>query len=379
MSLRTLCVVALLCALLVPIARTHAHDPAPPKRPLVQVALLLDTSNSMDGLINQARTQLWTIVNEFSHCKRDGQVPRLHVALYEYGNDGLSPGEGFIRMVLPFTDDLDKVSEKLFCLSTNGGSEFCGQVIQSATRELAWSDEAGAFKAIFIAGNEPFTQGTVDYRESCKRAIGKGIVVNTIHCGNPQDGIAGGWKDGAMIAEGRFMNINQDHCVAAIVAPQDKEIAELSVQLNVTYIPFGPAGAMSCARQSDQDKLARVNTSAGTDVQRAVSKASSNYRNAGWDLCDAVAEGKKLEEVDVKDLPEAMQKMGAEDRAKYVESKRLERAQIQRQINALNADREKFVAAKQKEQASAATETLDSAMLKAMREQMKAKGFEVAN
>src|SRR5262245_43918989 len=129
MSLRFLCIVALMCAFFAPLSRAHPHDPLPGNRPLVQIALLLDTSNSMDGLINQARTQLWTIVNEFSRCKRDGQVPRLQVALYEYGNDGLSPGEGFIRMVLPFTDDLDKVSEKLFCLTTNGGSEFCGQVI----------------------------------------------------------------------------------------------------------------------------------------------------------------------------------------------------------------------------------------------------------
>ena len=35
------------------------------KRPLIQIAILLDTSNSMDGLISQAKTHLWTIVNEF--------------------------------------------------------------------------------------------------------------------------------------------------------------------------------------------------------------------------------------------------------------------------------------------------------------------------
>ena len=32
----------------------------------IKVALLLDTSNSMDGLINQAKAQLWEIVNELS-------------------------------------------------------------------------------------------------------------------------------------------------------------------------------------------------------------------------------------------------------------------------------------------------------------------------
>ena len=32
--------------------------------PVVQIALLLDTSSSMDGLIDQAKSQLWKIVND---------------------------------------------------------------------------------------------------------------------------------------------------------------------------------------------------------------------------------------------------------------------------------------------------------------------------
>jgi len=40
-----------------------AAVPVVDEAPLIQIALLLDTSNSMDGLINQARSQLWAIVN----------------------------------------------------------------------------------------------------------------------------------------------------------------------------------------------------------------------------------------------------------------------------------------------------------------------------
>ena len=68
------------------------------KAPAVQLALLLDTSNSMDGLIDQAKTQLWKIVGEFAKTKLAGKSPRLEVALYEYGNDNLPATEGYIRM-----------------------------------------------------------------------------------------------------------------------------------------------------------------------------------------------------------------------------------------------------------------------------------------
>ena len=55
----------------------------------IQLAILLDTSNSMDGLIGQAKSQLWKVVNELARSKRHGVHPSLEVALFEYGNDGL--------------------------------------------------------------------------------------------------------------------------------------------------------------------------------------------------------------------------------------------------------------------------------------------------
>src|SRR3979409_1073074 len=89
---------------------------------LVQMAILLDTSNSMDGLIDQAKSQLWKIVNDLEYSTQNGVRPTLQVALYEYGNDGLSAEGNYIRQVSPFTIDLDVISEKLFALKTNGGS-----------------------------------------------------------------------------------------------------------------------------------------------------------------------------------------------------------------------------------------------------------------
>ena len=65
---------------------------------------------------------------------------------------------------------------------------------------MNWSKETNGYKAIFIAGNEPFTQGPVDYHQACKRAIERGIVVNTIHCGSSAEGVQGKWQDAAHLA-----------------------------------------------------------------------------------------------------------------------------------------------------------------------------------
>jgi hypothetical protein len=343
-------------------------------KPRVQMAILLDTSGSMSGLIDQARTELWAIVNEFITAKRDGQAPELQVALYEYGKSSLPASEGYIRMIVPLTMDLDKISEELFALKISGSKEYCGWVIKEAAEELQWSPAPEDLKVIFIAGNEPFTQGKVKYQDACKAAIGKGIIVNTIHCGSSSAGVSGKWKDGAMLADGQFLNIDQNKKVVHITAPQDAEIAELGIKLNSTYIAYGRAGRGGAARQSAQD-LNASSSSRGAATQRAVTKSSLNYRNDSWDLVDGLMnETVKLEDVKKEDLPKEMQDMSTEERKAYVEQKTKERAQIQQKIQKLNKARKKHIAEQMKKQAKDG-KTLGSAAIQAIRKQAEKKNF----
>jgi von Willebrand factor type A domain len=345
------------------------------KKPLVQIAILLDTSGSMDGLIEQAKSQLWRIVNEFAKSKQDGVTPEVQVALYEYGKTSLRADQGWVRQIQPLSTDLDKISEELFALRTNGGDEYCGWVIKDAVNGLAWSPASDAYKAIFIAGNEPFTQGPVNYAESCKTAITKGIIVNTIHCGNEAEGINTKWKAGADLADGKYLVIDQNRAVVSIEAPQDKEIAKLGVELNKTYIAYGVAGRDGAARQERQDaNVATLAPASGAVAQRALAKASVNYRNSSWDLVDAVSEKKAdIAKLKTEELPAEMQKLNADERKAYVETKSKERAEMQAKIATLNSDREKYVAARLKEVAG--TNTLDAVVISAVREQSAKRNF----
>jgi hypothetical protein len=340
----------------------------------IQIAILLDASSSMDGLIGQAKTQLWKIVNELALAKRNGKTPRLKVAFYEYGKDALPQAQGYIRQIVPLSTDLDKISDELFKLTTNGGSEFCGQVIARATKELEWNPSSKVMKAIFIAGNEPFTQGSVDYKKSCKEAIAKGIVVNTIFCGSKDEGISTNWKDGADLADGSYMSIDQNQIVADVKAPQDSMISALGDKLNATYIGYGASGSQRKEMQSQQDKLAKSAAPAAM-VQRSVAKSSKSYSNAEWDLVDA----KKEKRLDVgslqeEQLPEEMKKMSTTERTAYVEKKSKEREDIQGQISKLNDDRRKYVADEQKKLSG--DNTLDKAIINSIRKQATTKGFD---
>jgi len=351
-----------------------AASPDPAKaRPRIQLAILLDTSGSMDGLIAQAKTQIWAIVNQMTRAKMNGQRPEFRVALYEYGKQTIPASEGYLRQILPLTDDLDEVSAQLFALKTNGGEEYCGRVIKAATEGLSWSESPTDLRVIVIAGNEPFTQGDVDYRNSIAAAVKKGIVVNTIFCGNETEGINTNWRDGALRGEGTYGFIDQNAASVHIEAPQDKELTELSGKMNTTYLAYGSAGRAMAERQAVQDSNARV-AGAAAPAQRAASKASYAYQNSTWDLVDALKYNTvKLEDIKDEDLPEAMRGKTLEQKRAMVDAAAKERDAIRARIGELSLAREKYVADQMK--AKSSDPTLEAALTKALREQAEKRGF----
>ncbi len=347
-------------------ARVLHNNPAQPK---IQLAILLDTSGSMSGLINQARNQLWQIVNEFSKAERRGVKPLLEVAVYEYGNSRLSERSGYIRQVTGLTGELDEVSEALFSLTTSGGSEYCGYVIKTAVKQLDWSHSDNDIKAIFIAGNEPFTQGPVYFGEAIALAKNKGIVVNTIHAGNVVQGANTGWKDAALLAGGEYMNIDHNYKISHYNTPQDDQILRLNEQLNQTYIPYGSLGRKKLERQKIQDDKSK-SISFGLLSKRARTKASTMYDNSSWDLGDAVAKGKvDIDTLKDNELPEKLREMKKDQRKKYVQEKINARTKIKNKIVALTKKRDKYIANKRKEEDKPSVNTINEAVIKAIQKQ----------
>lgn len=372
---RGLVLVPVFLFLIAPAALAHTAQ----ESTAIDIALLLDTSNSMDGLINQAKAQLWTIVQEFADARRHGCVPVLRVALFEYGNTNLPATEGYIRQVVPLTDDLDRLSEALFSLATRGGDEYCGQVIDEAIARLAWSPGHGQYRALFIAGNEPFTQGDVDYRSACGRAVDREIVVNTIHCGRRDEGIRGHWQDGAVIGRGQALNIDQDQVVRHIPCPQDELILRLNEELNGTYLWYGAKEEREyfLSNQSLQDVNAKA-LAPSVAVKRAITKSGKMYSNSSRDLVDTYgAEPEKLAEVSEDKLPESMRRMSVEERKAHLEAMAGKRAELQKKIQELSAAREQYIAEEMARQAGPGEDaTLGGAIVQAIRAQLAEAGFE---
>jgi hypothetical protein len=136
----------------------------------------------MDGLIDQAKTQLWKVVNTFIDARRDGAAPFVEVALFEYGNN-IFPSEVITSARSSRSPATSMKSAAAFRARPMAATNTAARSSSAHPRRPHLGPSPRTYKAVFIAGNEPFTQGPVEPRGACREAFSKGIIVNTIHCG----------------------------------------------------------------------------------------------------------------------------------------------------------------------------------------------------
>ena len=338
--------------------------------PHIQVAILLDTSSSMSGLINQTRTELWSVINALSEAHKDDVRPTLEIALYEYGQSSLPFWSRQIRQVTAFTTDLDQLSESLFSLTTNGGEEYSGAVIGHASSNLLWSNKNDDLKVIIIAGNESFSQGPVPYSSAIEQAQSKNIFINTIHCGNREVGIQDQWSAGAKLGKGEYFAIDHNQEVIYIETPFDDEISDLNIELNKTYLPYGSSGTSGQQRQQAEDQNSYRNRTA--HISRSLSKSSGYYNNASWDIIDASSDKTfSLDDIQESDLPDVLKNTSAEEKQTIINEYKEKRNSIKKRM----AELKKLRSAYLREHTSADKSTLGAAIIEALRKQAAKRNF----
>ncbi len=302
----------------------------------VQIALLLDTSSSMDGLIEQARVQLWEIVAELQID--DNDKPRqVEVALYQYGNSRLAERDGFIERLSELTPELDPVSIQLHSLSTSGGKEYAPLAISRAVDELAWSDDDSVERVIVVAGNEGFGQGPLSAESAMEKARARGIKVVTVFCANGGATSTGlnSWERAAQLASTDLKTIDPDKVVEKLETPYDADLVAKYKALEATRLTYGEP---TYQREVESANFTVASMSAGSSVAVQADRAVAQSRQGGRaDLSQDLTV--QLEQVPSDQLPSALQGLSKPEQIEVVQQRRQERTQIQAEIAALSAKR----------------------------------------
>ena len=207
-------VLAALATLLATFTTSIAQETRP-----VDVVVILDTSGSMENLLDATRARVWDVVNELGRMK---PTPELRVGLVSFGTDKATEDQGFIVQHLDLTDELDEVYAELMGLTIGGGTELVGRALNETLDGMSWSPEYNALRVVFVAGNESADQGMEDddFRIAARAARDRDIIVNALFAGNREQGVVEKWHEVAQAGEGNFSAIDPSTSSIQIAAPR---------------------------------------------------------------------------------------------------------------------------------------------------------------
>lgn len=335
----TTAVLVLLCAAsLLPFPSPAAVGPAP--KPAVEVAFVLDTTGSMGGLIQGAKETIWGIANRLVAADPS---PDLRLGLVAYRDRG----DQYVTRIADLTGDIDRIHAILQEFRAEGGGdgpESVNLALQRAVADLSWSRDPSVLRIIFLVGDYPPHMdyaGEVRYPETCREAAQRGIVINTIQCGE-NDETARHWREIARLAEGRYVGMGQGGDVATVATPWDGRLSQLNAELSATVVTYGSAEK----REEAVGKLkAAAAAPATTRADRlAFTAARETLVTGGGDLLDDLRTGAaSLRSLPAKELPAELAATPPEERERWLAARAGRRDEIRREIADLVAKRRVFL------------------------------------
>ncbi len=333
----------------------------PGSRPKIDVVFVLDTTGSMGGLIQTAKDKIWSIARTMASAQ---PTPDIRIGLVAYRDRG----DAYVTQVVDLSSDLDSVYARLMDFEANGGGdtpESVNKALYDAVHKVSWSQDPQAYQVVFLVGDAPphtEYQDELQYPEILAQARKKGIVVNTIQCGDMPITMEP-WQQIASLGQGRYFQVEQAGGAVAFATPFDADIAALSAQLDRTRLYYGTGEErkrmeLKVAATDKLNSFASMESLARRGAFNA-SPAGSANRLGEMELVDALSSGKvSLAELDDADLPESLKPLAPAEQEAVILHMTEERHQLTKKIRELADKRDLFLETKIAEEGGA-TDSLD--------------------
>jgi len=311
--------------------------------PQVEVVFALDTTGSMEGLIDGAKRKIWSIANFISSAQ---PKPDVRIGLVAYRD----VGDAYVTRFYDLSDDLDGVFEKLASFRAEGGGdtpEHVAKALHDAVERTSWTQGDRVLKMIYLVGDAPphtdYHDG-FDYRTEARRAAQKGIKLNTILCGNDRDAELA-WRQVAQLGRGEYASIAQSGGVAVVTTPFDTRLAELNRRLAGSALGWG-----AHHREIESKVSAAMAAPAPMAADRASYAGGKGVAVDGdGELLNDLATGRaSLGALKPADLPAPMRAMTPEQQKEFVAKRQAERRAVLSEINSVAHQRNEYLKSESK-------------------------------
>jgi Mg-chelatase subunit ChlD len=343
----------------------------------IEVVFVLDTTSSMSGLIDAAKEKIWSIATTMAQA---AEHPEIHMGLVAFRDRG----DAYVTQVVDLSPDLDSMYAQLMQFAAVGGGdgpESVNAALSDAVDRISWSQNSDTYQVIFLVGDAPphmDYRGESHYPQIVQSAAARGIVVNTIQCGEVQQTFAH-WNEIARLGKGRYMQVGQSGDAFAVTTPYDDEIAKLSAELDGTRMFYGDdeARVKFSLKEAATETLHSL-ASVAAQARRAVfntSAAGIGNLFGDSDLIENLEAGRvNLEDVPSEQLPEPLRALAPAALEAEIDAVVGQRGALRQRIHELSDARSSFI-----EERVDATEgvasSLDQLIYDTVREQAGAKGL----
>ena len=310
-------------------------------KPRVEVAFVLDSTGPMGGLIEGAKEKIWSIANDIIRRK---PTPEVRIGLVSYRDKG----DEYVTRRSDLTSDIDAVFKNLQSFTADGGGddpESVNQALHEAVNDLSWTADGKVLKIVFLVGDYPphmDYNDDVKYPVTARQAVRKGIIINTVQCGDVAE-TAAVWKEISRLADGSYVALAQSGNMTAMATPFDEDIAVTSRDLGSTVIAYGDERQQEMSRE-------KVSKAAGAPASVAADRAAYNLASGGkaiqgtGDLVADVKEGTvDLSRVKAEELPAELRRMSPAERTAYISAQQAKRDSLNGKLTLLAKKRADYV------------------------------------
>ncbi len=276
------------------------------EKQVVEVAFVLDTTGSMDGLIEGAKKKIWSIATTIADANPNADVRMALVAYRDLGDE-------YVTKTYPLTDDIQKLYSDLLSFRAEGGGDWpesVNEALDVAVTKLKWGQGGRDTRIIFLVGDAPpqmeYPQDR-KYKEVVRDARQRGIIVNAVQAGIAED-TEKVWRSIAQLGGGQYIPIPQDGGqVSFIATPYDDEIIRIQIEIDGTVLPYGGRAQQEAVREKLESRKSAPAPSSVDNSSYVLKKSKGRDAITGsGDLVSDVVQGRvALDGLKDSELPEA--------------------------------------------------------------------------
>jgi von Willebrand factor type A domain len=337
----------------------------------VEVAFVLDTTGSMGDLIDGAKKKIWSIASTIVDTNPDADIAMSIVAYRDRG-------DAYVVKSEPLSEDIQGLYGKLVRLEADGGDdtpESVNEALDKAINNLQWSSGSNVKRIVFLVGDAPphmdYPQER-QYPEILKRAVARGITVNTVQAGDMAE-TTPIWQEIAQFGRGRYMAIPQSGGeVSIIITPYDDDILHMQGELDRSVVPYGDLEQQGALEGKMKERVAASKSTQLENSTYYAKRSKKEVVTGGGDLVSDIANNAvSLDKLAPAALPKELQAVPAPERKAWVAARMDKRKVLEEKITALVVKRDAYAAEQRKKLSrTAGGDSFDEAVAETLKLQL---------